>query len=314
MSFLNDDDIGRLTCLNIGSSSSSGWHKAGKSKSNPSSRPLCRFHFLQGNCRYKGECAFSHSLPEGVTMMEVREHIPCPFFLRGNCKYGEYCELRHDSRDLPPNKNAPETNDSTTTNPNEEDGSSQVCGICLENVTEAGHKFGLLSCCQHTFCFECLMEWRKEGTKEARDRRCCPTCRKTSNYVIPSVVMAASAQEKQRIVHEYRTKLSQIPCKFYPDCPFGKDCFYAHLDEKGHDCKHKDKTMQQLYEMRHQQRSSQSIRRSTTRDLQDDIDIITHMFLLHGLAFRGGLGYDDESDDDSEYDVWDDYDYFAVHH
>lgn len=43
----------------------------------------------------------------------------------------------------------------------------QVCGICL---TEEEVERGKLDCCDHYFCFGCIMEWSKVESR-------CPTCK-----------------------------------------------------------------------------------------------------------------------------------------
>lgn len=43
----------------------------------------------------------------------------------------------------------------------------QVCGICL---TEEESERGKLDCCEHYFCFGCIMEWSKVESR-------CPTCK-----------------------------------------------------------------------------------------------------------------------------------------
>lgn len=43
----------------------------------------------------------------------------------------------------------------------------QVCGICL---TEEEVERGKLDCCDHFFCFGCIMEWSKVESR-------CPTCK-----------------------------------------------------------------------------------------------------------------------------------------
>lgn len=47
------------------------------------------------------------------------------------------------------------------------DGSVQICGICL---TEDEVERGKLDCCDHCFCFGCIMEWAKVESR-------CPTCK-----------------------------------------------------------------------------------------------------------------------------------------
>lgn len=43
----------------------------------------------------------------------------------------------------------------------------QVCGICL---SEGGIERGKLDCCDHFFCFSCIMEWSKVESR-------CPMCK-----------------------------------------------------------------------------------------------------------------------------------------
>merc|ERR1712086_1219817 len=90
-----------------------------------------------------------------------------------------------------------------------------VCGICLENVQTMKRNFGVLSCCNHTFCFSCLMEWRTEGSKEVTSLRVCPTCRKASDYVVPSPTMPSNNEEKEQILVGYKAHCGTIPCKHF---------------------------------------------------------------------------------------------------
>ena len=245
--------------------------------------PICRFFALRGECRNGDRCAFSHELPDGG-YVEARKTIPCQFFAKGNCRYGQNCCFLHES---PESKKTPQGDIIDTT-----------CGICLDQVQSQGHKFGLLSCCDHVFCFECLMEWRKEGSKEADDRRCCPTCRKHSDFVVPSVTVAIG-DEKTRVVEEFKTKLSVIPCKNFDgelgSCPFGSDCFYAHFDDDGNDVKSNDQSCEEIHRQRRRRRRS---RRSSSYDR--DLEEIELMLMLTFLEMTGrGYGYYDDSDDDS---------------
>ena len=263
-----------------------------------SSAPLCRFYFLQNNCRYGDNCSYSHTLPENMSYEEARSQIPCPYYAKGACRYGDHCQLRHDPNDLVV---------STKREASVDDTSSAVCGICLEDVKQVGHKFAILSCCKHVFCFQCLMEWRKEGTEEAEDRRSCPTCRKKSDWVIPSPIMPTTDAEKDQIATQYREKLGRIPCKRFNgklgSCPYGSDCFYAHLSPSGLDCKHADRSMKQLYEQRRRHRNQ--------RRLENDIEMISRAMLLMDLYAYRGLGYEfDYYDSDFDSDDEDAFPYF----
>jgi hypothetical protein len=61
---------------------------------------------------------------------------------------------------------------------NNEEKVVQVCGICL---TEEEVERGKLDCCNHYFCFGCIMEWAKVESR-------CPTCKQRFVTVVrPSV-------------------------------------------------------------------------------------------------------------------------------
>jgi E3 ubiquitin-protein ligase makorin len=129
------------------------------------------------------------------------------------------------------------------------------------------------------------MEWRKEGSIDVASRRVCPTCRKSSDYVVPSNYMPANETEKERLLREYQVRCSAIPCKNFElgrlgSCPFGSDCFYAHASRSGNDIKARDKSMQQLYEMRQRDRDD--------RD-NSDMEYITDMLMM-ARQDRGGGG------------------------
>jgi hypothetical protein len=104
------------------------------------------------------------------------------------------------------------------------------------------------------------MAWRTEGSDEVSSRRVCPTCRKDSDYVVPSRVLPASKEQKEELLRSYKERLAKIPCRNWEgelgSCPFGSDCFYAHLDDDGKDIKSQDRTMHQLYEERQRHRDN----------------------------------------------------------
>eukprot|EP00750_Incisomonas_marina_P025514 INCI5528.1.p1 GENE.INCI5528.1~~INCI5528.1.p1 ORF type:complete len:378 (-),score=49.73 INCI5528.1:231-1364(-) len=50
---------------------------------------------------------------------------------------------------------------------------ADACGVCLEAI----HERGLLSCCDHQFCFECIHQWAVTSTN------CCPLCRQRFNAI-----------------------------------------------------------------------------------------------------------------------------------
>jgi hypothetical protein len=38
---------------------------------------------------------------------------------------------------------------------------SMTCYICLENISNMQKQFGLQNNCDHVFCFDCLLTWRR---------------------------------------------------------------------------------------------------------------------------------------------------------
>ncbi|KAL7456533.1 hypothetical protein ACHAWC_008898 [Mediolabrus comicus] len=298
-------------------------------------RQLCRFYFQNNKCSYGSSCRFSHDKPNGdMTREEILQTIPCPHYSRGYCAFGDQCELLHhcptthqelqkqplrqeqkheqqEQQKQPQQQNhqhhQQENNDDTLL-------VDTTCGICLENVYNTKQcKFGLLSCCDHVFCFSCLMQWRTRNSNSSSHsnsnnnnrnnnnseissstRRVCPTCRKSSNYVVPSSTFPTNSTEKTNIVTNYKHKCSHIKCKKYTvgklgSCPFGRDCFYAHYDENGIDMKKDDMTMQELFEERERHR----LRRDRNRNNREsDLDMIAEMLMMMALQrqFGGGGG------------------------
>ncbi|KAL3810232.1 hypothetical protein ACHAXA_003029 [Cyclostephanos tholiformis] len=235
----------------------------------PTPRPFCRFFFQNGQCRNGDACRFSHDTGGSCTREMALKTIPCPYYASGSCRYGEYCELLHPNDDGGDDRGGGEVDD------DDDDGGTRVCGICLEPP----RSYGILSCCDHAFCYSCLMEWRKEGSSDVTSRRVCPTCRMSSDYVVPSPYMPADSDEKERLLREYRDRCSTIPCKKFElgrlgSCPFGRDCFYAHTSRDGKDIKSRDKSMQQLYETRQRERNDRDTR---------DIEHITDMLMMMGM-------------------------------
>ena len=127
------------------------------------------------------------------------------------------------------------------------------CCICLEKPK----KYGLMPDCDHVCCIECISEWRKRENKDVDLQtsdaiRCCPVCRTKCAFIVCTLVFPVTADEKQRIISDYKAKIKDIPCRYFlksknmvqrnrrrwnsdtaPSCPFGDECFYSHNDENG---------------------------------------------------------------------------------
>jgi len=259
---------------------------------------LCRFFFRRtGRCRFGKNCTFSHQVPDGMTKDQALKKIPCHRYLKGNCSYGARCMYFHPSVD--------DDNDESRAGAEEEVKEAEVCGICLEIPGE----YGLLDGCMHSFCYKCLMNWRKNGNNENSDRHSCPLCKGTSRIVIPSQVCPKTRTEKDEIFNTYKKKRGRFPCKIWNgnlgSCKYGRDCLYQHLDRNGSDVKAKDKSSQELFEARCKQRRNRRTFVDFEMSLYEDmhfnmldedmfsnlIDDTTLFELL--LATRTGYGFED---------------------
>ncbi|XP_055357680.1 uncharacterized protein LOC129602629 isoform X2 [Paramacrobiotus metropolitanus] len=121
--------------------------------------------------------------------------------------------------------------------------SQQVdCGVCYEKVLqqtdENRRRFGILPKCDHAFCFDCIMNWRKqarEGLEESA-LRSCPMCRTHSDFAIPSLLWPENAEQKERAIEEFKIVMKEKPCRTFLEtkkCPFGSCCWYKHVKEDG---------------------------------------------------------------------------------
>ena len=280
--------------------------------------PMCHF-FLLGHCNYGDQCRYSHELPHGG-LEEARQQTPCPYFLQGNCRFGESCILRHDDKDIQELEHLQELD--------ERNGGNAVvtCGICLDDIavvnkhnrnssfantphTMTTKKFGLLSGCDHVFCFDCLKTWRAANRKSSSQRsrsfmgvgpddamletRTCPTCRAPSDFIVPSRKYC-TGEEKQQVIDDYKNHLATKPCKRFDgrmgSCPFGRECFYAHLNSRGRDVKENDKPRRRhSNNYRHQRRNG---------DDDDMMDMYTFFLLLDLLSGQYSDSDEDGNDDD----------------
>ena len=143
----------------------------------------------------------------------------CPFYQEGECTYGDSCWYIHaDPSQLKPEKD-------------------HKCGICLNKIRASGKQYGLLQTCPHTFCLQCIREWRGRTDIPKDVARGCPICRLNTYVIIPSDVYLATTEEKDQIQATYKSNLGDIPCKHFNfgegTCPFGTSCFYEHKYKNG---------------------------------------------------------------------------------
>lgn len=286
----------------------------------PTTTPVCHFFALNGSCRNGDSCAFSHNVTPGDTRSVV-----CSFFRKGSCRYGDSCRFRHDDGlenaasflddDSPavPSATAAAAggvcqscNDDSATQQDDNDDDDDdelICGICMEHPT----KFGLLSGCDHVFCFECLMEWRSSSSSSSSGGggehhlnntmeqkslvKVCPVCRTHSDYVLSSFSHAKTGNGKEDLMMAHKLRLSQISCKRFTigdlgSCPFGRDCFYKHLDEYGDDIKHLDQSKQDIQEELERRKRRRQRHLASQNDIDAELEILQaqlHLLRL-GLA------------------------------
>jgi len=176
----------------------------------------------------------------------------CPFYIQGNCMYGDDCRLMHglacpscgnavlpidDNEEA--EKHIEECKERKQVQKEREQSINCECGICFENIVDKKRKFGLLLGCEHSFCLECIREWRTNSSTKLSNTtvRSCPICRVQSHFVLPSDRWVTDTGRKEHMAVSYRQKLATIPCKYYnmgqSTCPFGSSCFYQHINKDG---------------------------------------------------------------------------------
>ena len=76
-----------------------------------------------------------------------------------------------------------------------------------------------------------------------------PPCR----FIIPEVEREEITYEKEKIIRQYKNERSLIPCKHFNgqlgSCPFGRDCFYLHLNYDGEDVEKSNDKFERLMMM-----------------------------------------------------------------
>ncbi|KAG8192019.1 hypothetical protein JTE90_001746 [Oedothorax gibbosus] len=215
---------------------------------------ICKY-YLKGYCRFGRKCWNRHepSTSNGELALPTSEDnsIPklCESFARGQpcdaaCAFmhGDPCPDCGEARLHPLDPSQRITHIRKCAEDKREARVAQMmsadkaCGICLEVVCEkveaSARKFGVLESCDHVFCFECIMRWRKvkEDTSEAVSLSC-PLCRTPSSFVAPCRAWPSSATEKRRLIAERRAALRARPCAAFSrwgHCPRGALCLHHH--------------------------------------------------------------------------------------
>jgi len=146
----------------------------------------------------------------------------------------------------------------------------------------------------------------------------------TSHFITPSSVFYESGDpRKDKTIDGYKARMSTIPCKYFaksrakkPFCPFGRDCFYQHLNADGTPYIFEDgvdKLMEEIKRRKsraHQQRSARAL-----MELNAGLDAIAESLLFEIPAVLQHMGEDyyyeedvddweDEEDEEDLDDVW----------
>ncbi|XP_014195026.1 makorin, ring finger protein, 4 isoform X1 [Haplochromis burtoni] len=109
-----------------------------------------------------------------------------------------------------------------------------TCGICMDKVYEKtdlkSGVFGILPNCNHSFCLQCIMTWRKTKDLGLDVIKRCPQCRVRSAFYVPHKYWV-EGQEKEDLITEFKQKFSKKSCTYYSRyqcCPFKSECLYRH--------------------------------------------------------------------------------------
>eukprot|EP01017_Pseudomicrothorax_dubius_P031110 TRINITY_DN393_c0_g1_i2.p1 TRINITY_DN393_c0_g1~~TRINITY_DN393_c0_g1_i2.p1 ORF type:complete len:200 (-),score=24.20 TRINITY_DN393_c0_g1_i2:168-767(-) len=102
------------------------------------------------------------------------------------------------------------------------------CAICYEEIK---HFYGLMSDCSHYFCYPCIVGWCFNSKMLKTNKRTCPTCKKTSKYVIPSQEIVKDVEKKKEMQQIYVNSIKIHQCAYYSKglhCPKRSGCIFTH--------------------------------------------------------------------------------------
>ncbi|KAF9453513.1 hypothetical protein P691DRAFT_658377 [Macrolepiota fuliginosa MF-IS2] len=203
-------------------------------------RGICKYYTLPRGCFAGSACKFLHGDPEHHDsrgpkhlLTPYDESKRCKYYANGFCRHGDHCWFKHTTDDAPPV--------SCDVEQRSDDQQDEPCSICFEKPVT----YGLLSGCSHIFCITCIRQWRdQKGQIEHGNIKKCPMCREPSKFITPSSRFWRHGHpEKERVTKAYKESMARVSCRYFqrsrqmgktqPLCPFGKDCFYQHLNDDG---------------------------------------------------------------------------------
>lgn len=115
-----------------------------------------------------------------------------------------------------------------------------ICGVCMDKVYEKmdpkNRVFGILPNCNHSFCLQCIITWRKTKDFGQDVVKSCPECRVRSAFYVPHKYWV-EGQAKASVITAFKEKFGKRRCSHYTRyrrCPFKTDCLYQHDESACH--------------------------------------------------------------------------------
>ncbi|XP_056154924.1 E3 ubiquitin-protein ligase makorin-2-like [Lampris incognitus] len=167
-----------------------------------------------------------------------------------------------------------------------------TCSICMEKVYDKtspeARRFGILPNCNHSYCLECIVTWRKTKDLQEEVIKSCPQCRVKSAFYVPYKYWV-EGQAKEALITTFKEKCSKRRCVFYTrrgDCPFKSECIYWHDKSQWR------RTSQLFLFCHYHQSRTEDVE---NLDGQQLLDFVIAMTLLWDLED------DDDKEDDSDF-------------
>ncbi|CAF2458447.1 unnamed protein product [Rotaria sp. Silwood2] len=110
------------------------------------------------------------------------------------------------------------------------DSGRHICEICSCDVETAKRLYGVLDNCDHIFCYECIVSWKRSKYSNAESESC-PVCKVRSAFITPCKHWYDNKDDKYRIVKKHKNHLKTLPCRYYLRhgfCRYSDRCFYDH--------------------------------------------------------------------------------------
>jgi hypothetical protein len=110
------------------------------------------------------------------------------------------------------------------------DSGRHICEICNCDVETAKRLYGVLDNCDHVFCYECIVSWKRSKYSNAESESC-PVCKVRSAFITPSKHWFENKEDKHHIVKKHKNHLKTLPCRYYLRhgfCRYSDRCFYDH--------------------------------------------------------------------------------------